>query len=284
MSENPSSKQRPAQPPASPGPWTADRVLLIFALGLCLVGLWFNDRRMISLQRTVNVLDHRLDAVLDLSLEDEDRPFLQTLDLAERSVVSLQARAGTNVRFGTGFVAEPGGYVATCAHLVQGADEVWATPSEGNGRHPAHVARVDSRSDLALLRIPALQKAPALPLGQTRDVRRGAGVALFGFPDPQEPRAAYAFRGLLARQGSHSAAGVERATLWLDLNSGAGCDGAPVFLTRTGEVIGMQVGLAPQGQGLVLAGPIEQVTELVAAVKASKQGERTPSGSEERPP
>jgi len=259
--------------------------LLIFALGLCLVGLWFNDRKMISLQRTVNVLDHRLDAILDLSLEDEDRPFLQTLDLAERAVVSLQARAGTNVRFGTGFVAEPGGWVATCAHLVQGADEVWATVLEGDQevRHPAHVARVDARSDLALLRVPALHKAPALPLGQTRDVRRGAGVALFGFPDPQKPHAAYAFRGLLARQGSHAVAGVDRETLWLDLTSGAGCDGAPVFLTRTGEVIGMQVGLAPQERGLVLAGPIERVAELVAAVKASPPGEET-SGLEERPP
>lgn len=80
---------------------------------------------------------------------------------------------------GSGF-AVAAGYVVTSAHIVAGADDVWARPGGAGDALDATVVAFDPGLDLALLRVPELA-APPLDLA-TEPLPRGTGGAVLGFP------------------------------------------------------------------------------------------------------
>jgi S1-C subfamily serine protease len=77
---------------------------------------------------------------------------------------------------GTGWVARPG-LVVTAAHVVAGEDDTTVTPSAGQPL-PATTVFFDAHNDLAVLRVPGLDR-PALLLA---DAGRGDRVAILGYP------------------------------------------------------------------------------------------------------
>lgn len=80
---------------------------------------------------------------------------------------------------GTGFVVRPDGYIATCAHVVQGSNHMQV---ELNGNsYIAKVVAIDSQHDLALLRINE-KDLSYLPLADSNQVRLAEEVRAFGFP------------------------------------------------------------------------------------------------------
>jgi S1-C subfamily serine protease len=78
---------------------------------------------------------------------------------------------------GTGWVARPG-LVVTAAHVVAGESDTTVTTLAGS-MLPAAAVAFDSRNDVAVLRVPGLAAQP-LPLV---DPRRGASVAIIGYPE-----------------------------------------------------------------------------------------------------
>ena len=98
---------------------------------------------------------------------------------AARSVVRVLGTAcGLGVS-GSGWVAE-GGIVVTNAHVVAGQDDT-TVQLEGGGPHlDAEPVWYDPRNDVALLRVPAAEDVPALPLNV--NARPGTSAAILGFP------------------------------------------------------------------------------------------------------
>jgi S1-C subfamily serine protease len=98
---------------------------------------------------------------------------------ARRSVVRVLGTAcGLGVS-GSGWVAE-GGIVVTNAHVVAGQDDT-TVQLEGGGAHlDAEPVWYDPRNDVALLRVPAAEDVPALPLNV--NARPGTSAAILGFP------------------------------------------------------------------------------------------------------
>lgn len=99
---------------------------------------------------------------------------------AARSVVRVLGTAcGLGVQ-GSGWVAADG-VVVTNAHVVAGQDDT-TVQLEGEGeRVDAEAILFDPRNDLAVLRVPGMDDAPALRL--RADAKEGTSAAILGFPE-----------------------------------------------------------------------------------------------------
>jgi S1-C subfamily serine protease len=99
---------------------------------------------------------------------------------AGRSVVKVLGTAcGLGVQ-GSGWVATDG-VVVTNAHVVAGQDDTTVQVGGAGSHLDAQAIWFDTRNDLAVLRVPGLTGAPALPL--ERGAPEGTSAAILGFPE-----------------------------------------------------------------------------------------------------
>jgi Trypsin-like peptidase domain/Colicin V production protein len=99
---------------------------------------------------------------------------------AGRSVVRVLGTAcGLGVQ-GSGWVAA-GGLVVTNAHVVAGQDDTTVQVGGEGAQLDAQAVHFDARNDLAVLRVPAVDAVPALPLNVS--ARVGTSAAIVGFPE-----------------------------------------------------------------------------------------------------
>ncbi|KOY03741.1 trypsin-like peptidase domain-containing protein [Pseudomonas nunensis] len=148
---------------------------------------------------------------------------------------------------GTGFAVSPG-QVMTCAHVIEGMQELHI--SSFAGRYRAEVVVVDERNDMALLRI---QDCPPLSPVVFKD---GAGCALgesviaLGFP-----MAGLAGGGVHVTQGGVSGLfGLHNDSSLLQFTAAIqpGSSGSPLF-DSSGAVIGMVTSSLPDAQNMNFA-------------------------------
>lgn len=80
---------------------------------------------------------------------------------------------------GSGFVVTQDGYIVTCAHVVEGTDDVEV--ALGKRKYKANTIAIDSTNDLAVIKIDG-RNLQALPLGNSDNIRLAEDVRAFGFP------------------------------------------------------------------------------------------------------
>jgi serine protease Do len=98
------------------------------------------------------------------------------------SVVALKVPGSSNKGpTGTGVIIDERGYIVSNRHVVCGADKV-AVRLVDNSELYAKVVVSDAHSDLAILKVNASKKLPALLLGPAGDVEVGEDVMAIGHP------------------------------------------------------------------------------------------------------
>lgn len=88
-----------------------------------------------------------------------------------------QRRSG----LGSGVVVTNDGYILTNNHVIEAADEIEVASNDGR-KFKAMVVGSDPESDLAVLRIPANSKLPAITFSSSDTVRVGDAVLAIGNP------------------------------------------------------------------------------------------------------
>lgn len=200
-----------------------------------------------------------------LSPTARETPIVRAVRKVRPGVVSIKAerRSPTRTRevVGTGVIVDERGYVVTTRHLVHDAFRLIAQLSDGTPV-PCAVHADLPDSDLAVLRVDAGGKLPALDLANSSDLMEGETVIAIGHPF------GYSYTistGIVsARNREVGVGGVKlRGLIQTTASINPGNSGGPL-LAIDGTLIGIVVGLQEGAQGIAFALEADAVRRAIA--------------------
>jgi len=165
---------------------------------------------------------------------------------------------------GSGFIISADGYVVTNNHVVDGADEVDVTTTDGK-EYQAKVIGTDPRTDVALLKI---EKADNLPWVKLADAAPRVGDWVIAVGNPFGLGGTVT-AGIVSARGRDIGSGPYDDFIQIDAPINRGNSGGPTF-SLNGEVIGMNTAIvSPSGGnvGIAFAIPSETVKTVVAQLR-----------------
>lgn len=212
---------------------------------------------------------------------------LAALDAYSRSVVSVVDRVGPavvqvgvaksvhqNTPFGpttrvaegagSGVIFAPDGYILTNSHVIDGAMRIQVTLADGRDI-PGQVVGNDPDTDVAVVRItpPDGQRLPSAKLGNSDSVRVGQLVVAIGSPAGLQSTVTAGIISALHRTLPGYGGRLIEDIIQTDAAVNPGNSGGPL-VNSNGEVIGINVAILQQTQGLSFAIPINTVSWVAA--------------------
>jgi serine protease Do len=160
---------------------------------------------------------------------------------------------------GSGVIVDARGFVLTNHHVIERADEIELTLTDGRTFTGTVIGR-DPKTDLAVVKVDADQELPAATLGDSDKVQVGQWAVAIGNPF-----------GLGHSLTVGVISGVGRGELGLstfedyiqtDASINPGNSGGPLLNIR-GEVIGINTAINPIGRGIGFAIPINMAKEVM---------------------
>ncbi|MBX3745160.1 MAG: trypsin-like peptidase domain-containing protein [Verrucomicrobiae bacterium] len=259
---NPRIHRSTASPhPRFPRPVLALLLLLPIAAAAALPGA--DVRR----DPVVQAVERVLPAVVNigtLAVERAD-PYEQML----REFFGYRRRApDTLYSSGSGVVIDEEGWVLTNFHVIRDAARVRVTFSDRPDPIDAQVVSVSEANDLALLRLAAQpgQRFPSLPFAADDDLLLGETVIALGNPYGLGGSVS---RGILSSKTRRAERDGEPMAPedWLqtDASINPGNSGGPLVNLR-GELIGLNVAILAQAQGIGFAIPIKRINAALTGM------------------
>ena len=143
----------------------------VAALGLCLLAAGAVHAREAE-SRLPDVIAATLPSVVSITAK--------TLAEDAGAKVNL-ATAHAKESFGSGFIIDPEGYIATNRHVVEGAFDVIVTLSDGT-RLSGRVVGRGRKYDVALIKVNARKPLQAVRFADSMKLRPGDGLIVIGNP------------------------------------------------------------------------------------------------------
>ena len=262
------------------------RLVVAALAAVCLIGVASGAPAQPSSPRSTPPDAARPNAGIYGAAESVHSPFTRVAEIVSPAVVYIEVRRGkspTGPRgpyeeffhdfaprsngparpsSGSGFVMDRRGYVMTNNHVIDGADELFATFLNGD-TYPCAIVGQDPRTDIAIVRIttPARdgQGFPSLVLGDSDEIKVGDWAIAVGNPFGEQ-LAGTVTVGVVSAKG-RSDLNIMGADIDLqdfiqtDASINFGNSGGPLVNIR-GEVIGVNSALNAQGQGIGFAVPV----------------------------
>lgn len=166
---------------------------------------------------------------------------------------------------GSGFIVSNDGYILTNAHVVRNADEVEVKLIDKR-KFTAKVVGTDSRTDIAVLKIPA-GDLPTVKLGNPAKLRVGEAVAAIGSPFGFENSVT---AGIVSAKGRTLPSESYVPYIQTDVPINPGNSGGPLFNMK-GEVVGVNSQIYSRSggyQGVSFAIPIDIAMEVAEQLKS----------------
>ena len=185
---------------------------------------------------------------------------------------------------GSGVIIDEEGYVLTNLHVVQRARRVWVQLADGR-KFEARPIVGTTRSDVALLRLvtQAGEKFQAVRLARDDDLLLGETVLALGNPFGLGGSVS---RGILSSKNRRPPLENEPLDIadWLQTDAAInpGSSGGPLINLR-GELIGLNVAIYREGQGIGFAIPIKHVAEALSDIFTPEVQESLWFGARLRP-
>lgn len=159
---------------------------------------------------------------------------------------------------GSGFIIDTKDHVLTNEHVIRDADKIKVTLRDGRS-FDAEVIGKDASLDIAVLRVKTHEKLPSLSLGDSDKMRVGEWVIAIGNP--------YQFSntvtvGIISATGRALDDLGKKNLIQTDAAINPGNSGGPL-INMKGEVIGINVAIAAQAQGIGFAIPINGAKEIL---------------------
>ncbi len=198
---------------------------------------------------------------------------IEAVDRVRPSTMNIEALGCGGIREGSGFVVEAE-LVATNAHVVAGSESLEVVLDGGGSRLAAQLVAIDTGTDLALLRVPGLNRTP-VPLGTPED---GTAAAVFGYPGGQDqlriaPAVVADHQVALGRDiYDRNVASREILLLAADVRQG---DSGSAVVDASGHVVGVLFALAPDRPATAYALDVAELRRLLGEPRDPS----TPSGA-----
>jgi serine protease Do len=202
---------------------------------------------------------------------DADDAFVASVQRLRPSVVLLSMRIPPENKkdryddaFATGFVVSSGDWgsdLLTVQHAIDGAWNLRVTIGN-RSRAAVRVVAQDKDLDLALLRTPR-RGLPTISLGSSAHLQMQLGreVGLLGYPIPDE------FDdeglGLATSLNTGRLSSIRKDALEVTLSIVPGESGAPVFIAKTGEVVGVAESRFDDERSIGFAVPVDDVKSFL---------------------
>ncbi len=165
---------------------------------------------------------------------------------------------------GSGFFITADGYIVTNNHVIEGAIKVEVVTDTGEIL-PAKIVGADPGTDLALLKVAADRRFPAVALGRA-EAKVGDWVIALGNPFGLEGTVT---AGIVSARGRDIGMGSYDNFIQIDAPVNRGNSGGPTF-NQAGEVIGVNTAIfSPTGGsvGIAFAIPAKMVENVVTQLK-----------------
>lgn len=165
---------------------------------------------------------------------------------------------------GSGFLISKDGYIATNSHVIEDADEIMVSLSNGK-KFKAKVIGVDKKTDLALLKIDA-DDLKYVKMGDSDKARIGEWIITIGNPFGLGGSVSV---GIISARGRDIAANQTDDFIQTDAAINKGNSGGPLFNMK-GEVLGIATAIfSPSGGsvGIGFATPINNASAVIKQLK-----------------
>ncbi|MGM9600904.1 MAG: trypsin-like peptidase domain-containing protein [Faecousia sp.] len=201
----------------------------------------------------------------------------QLYSLCVSSVVAISnqeassAAGFTTVGTGSGFILTEDGYIVTNHHVVEGADKLLVTMSDGV-EYEARLIGSDNINDVAVLKVEGKESFPAAQIGSSDALQIGDQVVAIG--NPLGDLTATATVGYISgKDRPVNTDGIVIDMLQTDAAINSGNSGGPLF-NMYGQVIGITTakysGTTSSGaaiEGIGFAIPIDDVSGIIRDLK-----------------
>ena len=166
---------------------------------------------------------------------------------------------------GSGFIVDADGTILTNYHVVDGAQKLAVTLSDGK-KYDAKVIGRDQKSDIAVIKIEAGRSLPAAPLGDSDGLEVGEWVMAIGNPFGLDHTVT---SGIVSAKGRNIGQGPYDNFIQTDASINPGNSGGPLINLR-GEVVGINSAIFSQSGGNIGIGfaiPSNAVKELLPQLR-----------------
>ncbi|MNB87444.1 putative serine protease HtrA [compost metagenome] len=180
---------------------------------------------------------------------------------------------------GTGFIYESSGYILTNQHVIEGADVIQVTVDGTTKPYEAKLLGSSKDLDLAVLKIEGAD-FPTVALGDSDSLKVGSEVVAIGNPQGFDHTVT---AGVLSAKGRSIDINEEDGSgtrnyknlLQTDASINPGNSGGPL-LNLNGEVIGMNVAVSTESQGIGFAIAVNTIKEVVDKLEANQEIPKEP--------
>ncbi len=165
---------------------------------------------------------------------------------------------------GTGTIIDPRGYILTNYHVVADVRHIKVTLEDGEV-FQAELAANDEDADLAVIKISAPRPLPVIRIGTSSDLMQGEPVIALGNAYGYENTVT---RGVISALGRDVPVGDTKGyedLIQTDASINPGNSGGPL-LNIDGEMIGVNVAVRAEAQGIGFAIPIDNALKTAATL------------------
>ncbi|MEK3733930.1 trypsin-like peptidase domain-containing protein [Paenibacillus sp. FSL M8-0334] len=181
---------------------------------------------------------------------------------------------------GSGFIFDKEGYILTNEHVIHGADVIQVTLQGNKKPYEAKLLGSSYELDLAVLKIEGDEDFPTVALGDSEALKVGEWLVAIGNPQGFDHTVTAGVlsskeRSIEIPGNNNEADRNYKNLLQTDASINPGNSGGPL-LNLKGEVIGMNVAVSSQAQGIGFAIPSSTIKEAVDYLKNGQDVPKDP--------
>jgi S1-C subfamily serine protease len=206
-------------------------------------------------------IDNRIEADRDEELLDAySRAVIGVVEKVGPAVVSIGVKKPTRSRrmsgegAGSGMVVAPDGFILTNHHVVEGANGIEVSLTDGS-TFSAQVVGTDPPTDLAIVRAGA-NGLPVVELGNSSALRVGQLVIAVGNPFGFQSTVSTGVISALGRSLRSQSGRLIENVIQTDVPLNPGNSGGPLVDSR-GRVIGINTAIISMAQGISFSVPVD---------------------------